>query len=114
MLNLKSVVSDWGNESFPERFKNTVEKLGVNELPLQQGLSLSNIALDDNVKVIILNCNDLKTKIEIKAGLFYTGMIAGCNCFDDPSPIDLQNEYCEVMVAIELSSGDTSIFLLDA
>lgn len=112
MINLKKILADWGTQQFASSLKSEIEKMGVEQLPLQQGLSSSNIAMDDNVKAIILNSSDSKNLVVVKMGLFYTGVIAGCNCSDDPSPVDLQNEYCEVQLDINKISGDTTVKLL--
>lgn len=112
MLNFKTIISSWGTKSFSDKFKSEIERLTVKELPLQQGLSYSNIALDTDIKAIVLNMADDTPSITIKLGLFYTGVVAGCNCADDPSPLDTQNEYCEVIVVIDKSSGNTVIKLI--
>ena len=92
--------------------KLEIQKMSVDQLPLQKGLSASNIALDDNIKAIILNSSDSENNIVVKAGLFYTGVVAGCNCSDDPSPVDVENEYCEVQLDINKTSGDATVTLL--
>ena len=51
--------------------------------------------------------------IRVKAGIFYTGIIAGCSCADDPTPIDELNEYCVVQLDIDLATADTTVTLLD-
>jgi hypothetical protein len=48
----------------------------------------------------------------LKAGVFYTGIIAGCSCSDDPSPVDEQNEYCDLLFTIDKLTAETQITLL--
>jgi len=112
MINLKKIIADWETPEFSASLKLEIEQLGVDHLPLQKGLSFSNIALDDNIKAIILNSSTSENLILVKLGLFYTGVVAGCNCSDDPSPVDVQNEYCEIQLDINKSSGDTTVKLL--
>lgn len=112
MINLINTVAEWGTPEFANSLKVEIEKMGVDQLPLQKGLSASNIALDDNIKAIILNSSDSENNILAKIGLFYTGVVAGCNCSDDPRPVDVQNEYCEVQININKASGDTTVSLL--
>jgi hypothetical protein len=50
--------------------------------------------------------------IRVKAGIFYTGVIAGCSCADDPTPINEQNEYCVVQFDIDRATADASVTLL--
>ena len=82
-------------------------------LPLQQGLSLSSYVGKSPVSAIILNTTEKTDSIQIKAGIFYTGIIAGCSCSDDPSPTDEQNEYCEVQFTINKNTAETTVTLLN-
>lgn len=82
-------------------------------LPLQQGLSLSSYIGKTPFSVTILNVVDEARTIKVKTGVFYTGIIAGCSCSDDPSPIDEQNEYCELLFSINKNTAETEVFLLD-
>lgn len=112
MLNLKNIINSWDDLDFDNQLKATLESMGVNELPLQAGLSASSIALDNKIRAIVLDKSEFDDYLNIKTGLFYTGVIAGCNCADDPSPMDEQNEYCEINVSINKITGDSKISLL--
>jgi len=112
MFNLKELLLEWGKKSFDDSFKLTVQKLTVKELPLQKGLTQSSIAIDDNLNVVVLDKNLENGFVKVKAGIFFSGVIAGCNCSDDPSPVDLQNEYCEVLFSIDDQTGNTKVDLL--
>jgi hypothetical protein len=48
----------------------------------------------------------------VKAGIFYTGVIAGCSCADDPTPVDELNEYCVVQFDIDRMTAETTVRLL--
>ena len=112
MIKLTRSIQAWNTDSFSEVLKDEVCSLSLEELPLQQGLSYSSIALSDNVSAIILNVKSDDKYISAKVGLFYTGVIAGCNCSDDPTPVDEINEYCEVQLNINRQNGDTAVTLL--
>ena len=43
---------------------------------------------------MLLSASEDAGLLRVKAGIFYTGIIAGCSCADDPTPIDELNEYC--------------------
>lgn len=92
--------------------KQEVKHLGVNQLPLQQGLTASSYALGDNLEVMIISVSEQAHSIRAKVGIFYTGIIAGCSCADDPTPIDEQTEYCLVQLDIDKLTADTSAVLL--
>ncbi|WP_296802845.1 hypothetical protein [Thiolapillus sp.] len=61
---------------------------------------------------MLLSVGDDAGQILVRAGLFYTGIIAGCSCADDPGPVEEQNEYCEISVTIGKHSGKASLTLI--
>ncbi len=111
-INLLAELKVWGTAEFANQLKATLEKMSVTQLPLQRALSFSNIALDTNIKAILLATAENENQLLVKVGLFYTGLVSGCHCADDPSPMEEQNEYCEVQLNIDKHSGDASIELL--
>ncbi len=110
-LFLPESVRAWRTEAFPRALKAELEKLGLDELPLQQGLSTSSVALDDELQIIILSAEDKGSHIDARAGIFYTGVIAGCSCADDPTPLERVNEYCEIDIYIDSTTGKATIKL---
>ena len=81
-------------------------------LPLQEGLAVGSHVTDRPVQVMILSTGEEGNSIRVKAGIFYTGTIAGCSCADDPTPIAEQNEYCVVEFFIDKQSGVTTVVLV--
>ncbi|HED17465.1 MAG TPA: hypothetical protein ENI64_11705 [Gammaproteobacteria bacterium] len=112
-ITLKKSLGAWGSSHFREILKTEVEALQGNLLPLQQGLRQSSHAITDRFSVIILAISDDLNFVHIKSGIFYSGIIAGCNCADDPTPVDTQNEYCEIILNICKSNAQTEIRLYD-
>ncbi|WP_456380134.1 hypothetical protein [Thiolapillus sp.] len=108
---LPKSLAAWGSPGFRAILKNELEALGIEGLPLQQGLSHSSIALDKNIQAVILKVTEGPRCLSIKAGLFYSGIVAGCSCADDPGSVEAQNEYCEILVKMQKSSGVASIAL---
>ncbi len=112
MIDLKSVVARYPGPQFEALFRQQIASLGVSQLPLQQGLSKSSVALDGTLDVLILRTTEKPAFIEVKCGIFYSGIIAGCSCADDPTPLDEQNEYCELLFVIDKGSGEAEVILL--
>ncbi len=81
-------------------------------LPLQQGLTISSHVTERPVQAMILGTSEDADLIRVKAGIFYTGIIAGCSCADDPTPIAEQNEYCVVEFCIDKRSAETTVVLV--
>ena len=113
MFYLTSSASAWNSDSFNEVLKKEIRSIDSELLPLQQGLSHSNFANGDNMSAVILNSEEIDGSIRVKAGLFYTGIIAGCSCADDPTPVDENNEYCEVLFSIDIKTAQTTVSLLN-
>ncbi|MCW9015161.1 MAG: hypothetical protein OQL06_15445, partial [Gammaproteobacteria bacterium] len=67
---------------------------------------------DKPVQLTINNMSENSENILIKTGIFYSGIIAGCSCADDPTPTDEITEYCEVLFEINKQSAETRITLL--
>ena len=113
MLYLKSSLQAWDTNSFADVFKTEIRSLEVDTLPLQQGLSSSSYANENILSVSIIKVDNDDDYIYVKAGLFYTGIIAGCNCADDPTPVNENNEYCEVLFIINKTTAETTVTLVN-
>ena len=112
MIKLPKSASAWDTPSFRDALKQEIEQLDAAMLPLQQGLSVSSLVTQRPFQVMILSAREEAGSIQAKAGIFYTGVIAGCSCADDPSPVDEQNEYCEVLLAIDRNTAATTVTLV--
>lgn len=112
MIRLNRSAQAWGTPGFEAVFKQELRQLGGEQLPLQQGLSASSVALDSTLDVVILRASDDAGAIRVQAGIFYAGIVAGCSCADDPTPVSENTEYCEVQVVIDKATAAAGIALL--
>ena len=112
MPRLPKSLSAWGSPAFRAVLKQEVEQLDRQQLPLQQGLANSSHVTDRPIQAMILSMTEEAARISVKVGIFYTGVIAGCNCADDPTPIDEQNEYCVVQLDINKTTAESTVSLL--
>lgn len=112
MILLNQSINAWGSADFATVFKAEVSQIPHASLPLQQGLAQSSYVSDESFSAVILNSSADDININIKAGIFYTGIIAGCSCADDPTPLDTQNEYCELNFTLNRQTGEAQIDLL--
>lgn len=111
-MKLAHVLQAWNADNAKKVIKEEIEKLDSTLLPLQKGLSLSSYVSDKPFSVTVLNLSNDNESKTVKVGVFYTGIIAGCSCADDPSPQDEQNEYCELQFIIDKNTAETRINLL--
>lgn len=112
MIQFTNTLKAWGTENFNATLKNEIEQLKADCLPLQQGLTIGNYALDNKVQALVLQVADDPQCIHAKVGIFYTSIISGCSCADDPTPIDENTEYCDVMCIINKQTASTTIQIL--
>lgn len=112
-MKLVNILKAQHCEDFEKIIKKEIQEIRPALLPLQQGLSYSSYVMEKPVNATILAVKDNGNSLSIKAGVFYTGIIAGCNCADDPTPMDEQNEYCELLFTICKDTAETTIKLLE-
>lgn len=102
-----------GSDDFKAIVQHEIEQLDPSLLPLQQGLSKGSYVVEEPFKAIIINVAENNNIIVVKAGIFYQSIIAGCNCADDPTPVDTEEEYCVLQFDINRDTGETSVQLLE-
>ena len=112
MLKLPAALNAWGTPAFEETLKHAITQIDVALLPLQQGLSQSSYTSGENRTVLIISTTDEAGFIRVKTGIFYTGIIAGCSCADDPTPMSALTEHCEVQFDIDKMTAETTVTLL--
>lgn len=112
MIHLPASLAAWNTPAFAGAFKQELSRLDAMQGILQQGLRFSSVALADKLNISVINVMELPGMLQVKAGLFYSGVIAGCSCADDPTPVDEITEYCEALVEIDKVTAGTSIALI--
>ena len=112
MIRLPRALEAWQTPGFQAALKSELEQLGCEHLPLQQGLATGSYALEDPVSVMIIDASEQAGAIRATAGIFYRSVIGGCSCADDPTPVDEQAEYCEVVVEIDKVTAEAKVTLL--
>ena len=96
----------WGSGAFEATLKEEIAQLGADVLPLQQGLSSGSTSLDANLEVMVLRVTEESDRLRVRAGIFYSSIVSGCSCADDPTPVDENREYCEVELEIDRETGE--------
>jgi len=112
MIRLDKALNARGTADFSRILKQEIAQLGVAQLPLQQGLSTGNYVSDAPITVMLHSVAETENVLRVKAGIFYQGIIGGCSCTDDPTPISDINEYCEVQLDIDKGSAITVVVLV--
>lgn len=113
MIQLTNALQAWGTPAFKEVLRSSIEKLDVDLLPLQQGLTQSDFTTGANRKVDVLTITDDKDFIRATTGIFYTGLVAGSHCDDELTASAEVSEYCEVEFDIDKRTAETEVKLLN-
>jgi len=112
MLSFSNALNAWGTPAFEKIFKQEVVQMDTALLPLQQALAQSSYTDGANRSVMIISMAAEEKSVRIKTGIFYSGIIAGCSCTDDPTPMSEISEYCEVQVNIDKITAQATFTLL--
>ncbi len=112
MIRLPELLAAWGREDFQPLLRKAIERLPHHRLPLQQGLRYSSHVSEEPFEAMILNTGETPEAIRATATLFYRGVIAGCSCADDPTPLDTQSESCTLRIRIDKATAEARFELL--
>ena len=113
MIRLTKTLQAWGSTHFEAVLKAEIEELDAEWLPLQQGLTSSSRVTASPHQALLIRVSEDEDFIHVKAGIFYSGIVAGCSCADDPTPVDEQTEYCEVQIEINRMTAQATVMLLE-
>lgn len=112
MFTLQKSLQAWDTNNFNSTFKNEVITLDKQLLPLQKCLLFSSYVSPETISPVIISSSIDATHLLIKTTIFYSGIIAGCSCSDDPSPQDTQQESCDLLFRINLENAETQVELI--
>lgn len=112
MHQLTRSLRAWGRPDFEDILKQEIAGLNAEELPLQQALSQGSYVCDGAIRVMVIRVVEEADYLRAKTGIFYSSIIAGCSCADDPTPVDKLSEYCVISFAINKQTAETTATLL--
>lgn len=110
MQKFTDALLNWASDSFKPALKHEIESLKTGTLPLEKGLSQGGHIDDNDITATILSVSDNQLMIEAKVGIFFTEIVGGCNCNDDPMEI---NAYCEMKINIDKQSAEADIVAIE-
>lgn len=113
-LALTRSIAAWHSPAFETTLVEEVQALGPHDQALwpllQAGLTRTSAVADAPLGVQVLRSRESNAgRIQVLLGVFYAGVIAGCNCADDPSPADTITEHCELLLEIDPATGRASL-----
>lgn len=89
-------------QAFARSLAAALRALPRGTLPLDAGCELGGRVDDSDISVSLLDSAEGPERITARAGVFFTEVLGGCNCSEDPLEV---NAYCILEVSIDRSSG---------
>ena len=95
--------------SIEKAFKRELENLPTGTLPLEKATTRGGFVDDSDISVSVISLKQDETGIQAKVGVFFTEIIAGCGCGDDPMP---ENAYCKMLISIDKTTCNAEFMLI--
>jgi hypothetical protein len=108
---LADTLREWPRGSWKSALKGEIEALPSGSLPLETAVTRCGIVDDNDVSVTVINANQNSASIQVKVGVFFTEIVAGCVCGEDPIA---ENGYCELLVHIDKITGAADFELIQS
>jgi len=109
LSHLTRSLESFGTPGFDAALREELAALGPDALGLQQALSAGNTALSDGIGIMILHHLETSDTLQVRAGVFFTSILGGCACADDPTPANENAEYCEIEITIDRQTGEALV-----
>ncbi|MBT8429849.1 MAG: glucosamine--fructose-6-phosphate aminotransferase [Gammaproteobacteria bacterium] len=90
------------SERFKQRLASALNALPRGSLPLHAGCGQGGLVDDSDISASVLGVEQDNDRFVARVGIFFTEIVGGCNCNDDPLEV---NAYCVLEVAISRADG---------
>ena len=106
---LVNTLREWPHGSWKSVLKHEIEALPSGSLPLEKAVTRCGIVDDSDISVTVINACQNAVSIQAKLGVFFTEIVAGCVCGEDPTA---ENSYCELLAHIDKITGAVDFELI--
>ena len=114
MPSLKRTLAAWQQDAFTETLNTELNQLAAGVIPLQQCLRQgSHVVEDEDYRFMLISSEEGTDAIELKIGVFFNSVIAGCACADDPTPMDTCSEYGEFLIRLDKHNAEFTTLITD-
>lgn len=100
----------WPSPSFAVALKSELEGLAPGALPLDRAACHGGRVDDGRITATVLRSDDDGVAVRAEVGVFFSEIVAGCSCGDEPQAL---NGYCEMQVKIDKTTAAATFALLD-
>ena len=106
---LGAAAAAWGRDDFAAVLKRELLALPAGTLPLHLGTSQGGVVDPASLGLTVLGAVETGGEIRARAGVFFTEIVGGCSCGDDPLTA---NAYCELEIRIDPARGTARFSIL--
>jgi len=111
MPTLPHSLQQWQSGAFENTLKSELENAKSFSLPLEKATSQGGYIDDSDISVTVIRHKARGNSIQAKVGIFFTEIIVGCSCGDDPLPV---NAYCEMLISIDRNTAEAEFEVIPA
>lgn len=97
MSRLPRSLTAWGSPAFVITLKSEIEALPVGSLPLEDATTQGGRVGGEPIALAVLQAEDVGDAIHVRVAVFFTEVVGGCSCGDEPMPVQAR---CELRVEI--------------
>ena len=113
MIDLSETLATWSTPEREATLKRALEGLDTACLPLQQALARGSQVTAEPLQVMVLTTAETEDGLQARVGVFFTSLLGGCQCADDPTPLEPLPEYAQIKVTLHRETGMARLRLLD-
>jgi len=110
MTSLRNTLLNWQQPQLKSVLTQELLQLDNDALPLQKATNFGGSIKPEQLDLVILSTTENNDDLLIKTGVFFTEIIGGCNCHDDPTE---ENIYCEVLITINKKNASSRFMLIE-
>lgn len=102
---LPRTLAAWSGPQREAVLKQELEQLDPGLLPLRAAMAQGNQVAAEPVRVLVLTTGEGEDCLQARVGLLFASLIGGCQCADDPNPLEALPEYAELEIRIDRRTG---------
>ena len=110
-LSLPKSLAAWPGEAFIATLSDELGAANPAALRLERLLQHGSHIVDAP-EFMLLDTETDAENLRVRIGVFLHSVLAGCACADDPTPLDIMNEYGELLLRIDRRTARTEVRLL--
>ncbi len=111
LMRLPDSLRAWDSPEFAATLQQELAACAA-ALPLQQALTFTSAVAGGAITVLFLGASADAGQLHARVGVFFSGILDGCSCADDPTPLAAQTEYCELLIDIDRQTAVAAAKLL--